>query len=313
MDDLTRVREWEADVPPLTDEARSAARVRLQSAISRENHATRSVAPSRRLVFRMAAAAAVAAVGGTVVVASTNRDGNAVPRTSLTAAQVLNKAADRSRSDSARLPIPRNDQYFYTRTYSTQTPLKGGRAKTWTDESWLSVDGSRPSRRQEHGKVHHDPPLGKHEVAWPPTTYAKLQTMPTDPDKLLNLFRVGRKRSPMTDTMAFDQACLLMMGPRVMPPGLQAGALEALAKIPGVKLDHDQVDGIGRPGIAVSYPNSTFTFVFDRKTYAYLGLRTKGIGLERVNGKWQNTDRYFEMRSLERMAVVDHIGQRPQG
>ncbi|MEU1536454.1 CU044_5270 family protein [Streptomyces fagopyri] len=313
MDDLTRVREWEADVPPLADEARSAARVRLQSEIHHENRATRSAAPSRRLVFRVAAAAAVAAVGGTVVVASANRDGDAVSRTSLTAAQVLHRAADRSRSGRAGLPIPRNDQYFYTRTYSTRTPLKGGRAKTWTDESWLSVDGSRPSRRQEHGKIHHDPPLGKYEVAWPPTSYAKLATMPTDPDRLLEELSHGGAGTPDGDRNAFFEICLLMRGPRVMPPGLQAAAFEALAKIRGVELDHDQVDAVGRHGVGVSYPKITFTFVFDSETYDYLGLRFKGSGLKRVNGKWQTAGRYFEMTSMEKLAVVDRIGQRPQG
>ncbi|MGW0796645.1 CU044_5270 family protein [Streptomyces sp. NPDC002692] len=315
MDDFTRVREWGADVPPLTDEARSAARARLRGAMSRENRTDRSAVPPRRLVFRVAAAASVAAVGATVVVTSAGGGrggGHDAPRTSLSAAQVLLRAADRSRTDGAAMPVPRDDQYFYTRTFITRKPVEGGTTRTWTDESWLSVDGSRPSQRQEHGKIHHDPPLGKHEVAWPPTTYAKLLTMPTDPDELLDALSFGHMGTPMDRTRTFFEICMLIQGPRVMPPGLQAAAFEALAKIPGIKLDRDQVDGVGRPGIAVSYPEAAFTFVFDRETYAYLGLRTKGSSPKRVHGHWQQSNWYYEMRSLERMAVVDRIGQRPR-
>lgn len=37
MDDLTSVKELEADTPPLTAEARAAARTRLMTAIGRES------------------------------------------------------------------------------------------------------------------------------------------------------------------------------------------------------------------------------------------------------------------------------------
>ncbi|MGW8887371.1 CU044_5270 family protein [Streptomyces sp. NPDC055749] len=313
MDDLTRVRQMETGTPPLTHEARSAARLRLRSAISEENRPPPSPALSRRLVLRVAVAATVAAVAGTALVATGGGEDRDAPRmTTLSAAQVLHRAADRSRSDSAGLPIPRDDQYLYTRTYITQKPLEGGKTKTWTDESWLSVDGSKPSKRQEHGKIHNDPPQGKHSVAWPPTVYADLKKLPTDPDELLDLLTHGSKSTPENDTLGFFEVSLLMQGPRVMPPGLQAAAFEALAKVPDVRLDHDQVDVLGRQGIAVSHPQGSFTFVFDRETYDYLGLRTKGSGLKRVKGGWEPDGSYFETRNLEELGVVDRIGQRPR-
>ncbi|MET4670623.1 CU044_5270 family protein [Streptomyces sp. PvR018] len=313
MDDLVRVRQMETGTPPLSHKARSAARLRLRSAIFEETRPQRSAALSRRWVLRVAVAATVAAVAGTIVVATGGgEDRDASRMTMLTAAQVLHRAADRSRSDSAGLPIPRDDQYLYTRTYITREPLEGGKTKTWTDESWLSVDGSKPSKRQEHGKIRNDPPRSKHDWVWPPTTYADLEKLPTDPDKLLDLFRHGSKSTPENDRSAFFEACMLMKGPRVMPPGLQAAAFEALAKIPGVRLNHTQVDALGRHGIGISHPAASFTFVFDRETYDYLGLRTKGSGLKRVKGGWEQDGWYFEMRNLEELGVVDRIGQRPQ-
>ncbi|MFF4275304.1 CU044_5270 family protein [Streptomyces sp. NPDC001536] len=308
MDDLTAVREMEADVAPLTDAARTAARARLRRAIVREG---RSGALSRRIVLRVAVAGtAAAAVAGGVVVA--NRGGSETadtPRlTTLSAAQLLRRAADRTRADGAGIPIPRDDQYLYTRTYITRTYVKGGKRRTWTDESWMSVDGSKPSRRQEYGKVHHDPPLGEHEVMWPPTEYAKLAKWPTDPEKLLKTLNLGGGRP---GKMAFGQACLLMQGPRVMPPGLQAATFEALARIPGIRIDRRAVDALGRQGVAVSYPEMDFSFIFDPKTYVYLGLRVKGSTGYPVDGKLKHRDWYHEMRAREELGVVDRIGQRP--
>ncbi|MGW2723165.1 CU044_5270 family protein [Streptomyces sp. NPDC001492] len=310
MDDLTAVRELQADVPALTDEARAAARARLRRAVEAERRPTPL---SRRLMIRVAVAGtAAAAVTGGIVVAARDDGGTDAPRmTTLSAAQLLHKAAGQSRSAGAGLPIPRNDQYLYTKTYITRTYVKGARTKTWTDESWLSVDGSKPSWREEFGKIHHDPPLGRHEVRWPPTEYAKLAKWPTDPDRLLKLLRWTGKNAPEANSMAFMNACMLMEGPRVMPPGLEAATFEAVAKIPGIRLDYHDVDALGRRGIGVSYPKITFSFVFDPKTYAYLGLRLKGSSPKKVDGEWRQANWYYEMRGLQQVAVVDRIGQRP--
>lgn len=313
MDDLAELRAWEADDLQLTPQARAAARARLFRAIDHETRQGTRGRLSRRLVLRGAfVGAATAAAAGIAVAVTRDGDNASTPNlTTLSAAQILQKAADASRADHSRLPVPRDDQYFYTKTYIARTPQKGGRTRTWTDESWMSVDGSKPSLRQEYGKVHHDPPLGKHEVRWPPTVYAKLKKLPTDPDELLEMLRHGQKSTPQTDQAAFLDACLLMQGPRVMPPGLQAAAFEALADIPRVRVDRDDVDILGRPGVGVSYPGIDFTFLFDRNTYVYLGMRLKGCTTKLVNGQWRDTNPYFETKGLQRIAVVDGIGRRP--
>lgn len=312
MDDLTAVREFEADVAPLTDDARFAARARLRRAMVREG---RPGALSRRIVLRVAVAGtAAAAVAGGVVVANRrdgdgSREGDAPQMATLSAAQLLSRAADRSRADSAGTPVPRNDQYVYTKTYITRTYVEGGKRRTWTDESWISVDGSKPSRRQEYGKVHHDPPLGKHEVMWPPTEYAELAKWPTDPDELLKWLRMGGQDSQ--DMMAFANAVQFFVVPRIMPPGLEAATFEAVARIPGIRIDRQAVDGLGRKGVAVSYPKFDFAFIFDATDYTYLGLRLKGSTADLVDGKFKHRDRYHEMRAREELGVVDRIGQRP--
>lgn len=332
MDDLSVVREFEADVAPLTDDARTAARARLRRAIVRDG---RPGALSRRLMIRVAVAGtATAAVAGGVVVAGRHQDGGGTdaPRmATLSAAELLHKAAARSRVGSAGTPVPRDDQYVYTKMFITRTYVKGGKRRTWTDESWMSVDGSKPSRRQEYGKIHRDPPLGKREVMWPPTEYAELAKWPTDPDKLLDRLRMGLdagdrsakatagsdevREAPMSqediDSVAFTNAIQFFVVPRIMPPGLEAATFEAVARIPGIRIDREAVDGLGRKAVAVSYPKLDFAFLFDATQYAYLGLRLKGSTADWVDGKFKHRDRYHELRAREELGVVDRIGQRP--
>ncbi|MFF5985128.1 CU044_5270 family protein [Streptomyces olindensis] len=314
MDDLTAVRDLETDVPPLTDRARDDARARLLRAVDRETRPHRAGAFPRRLALRTAiAATATAAVAAGAAVLRDGEERDATAPQLAGAAQLLHRAAERSRADSAHLPVPRNDQYLYTKEISTRTFLKGGRTQRFTDESWLSVDGSRPSRYSYYGRILDEPPLGEHEVRWPPTEYAKLKKWPTDPDKLLDVLSLRDPGSPEAAQDAYLNACLLLRGPRVMPPGLQAAAFEAVAKLPGIRLDHDAVDALGRRGVAVSYPGLSFAFIFDRKTYAYLGLRQEGSkGGRWVDGELRGGQKYTEVKGLVAVGVVDRIGQRPR-
>ncbi|KDN75619.1 hypothetical protein DF19_08915 [Streptomyces olindensis] len=315
MDDLTAVRELETDVAPLTDRARGDARARLLRAVHSESRPRGAGAFPRRLALRTAlAATATAAVATGAVVLTTDKEERDATAPQLAgAARLLHGAAERSRSDSAHLPVPRDDQYLYTKEISTRTFLKGGRTERFTDESWLSVDGSKPSRYSYYGRILDEPPLGEHEVRWPPTEYAELKKWPTDPDKLLDVLSLRDPGSPEAAQDAYLNACLLLRGPRVMPPGLQAAAFEAVAKLPGIRLDHDAVDALGRRGVAVSHPGVTFAFIFDPKTYAYLGLRQEGSqGGRWVDGELRGGRKYTEVKGLVAVGVVDRIGQRPR-
>lgn len=216
MDDLTALRTFEADTPGPTGDARAAARARLARAVAEETCRGRFRAVPRRLVLRVAVAStAAAAVAGTVVVAAPDGEGEGPGRprmTTLSAAQVLHRAADRSRTDSAALPVPRDDQYFYTEEITRRTLLddggnRTGGTKTFTDESWLSVDGSKPSRYSYDERIVDEPPLGEHEVRSLPTEYAELKKLPTDPDELLALFRRGGGAEGVIRWRTWKRAC----------------------------------------------------------------------------------------------------------
>lgn len=315
MNDLDALREFGAGGPALTEDARAAGRARLADAMAKEGARTgvrRAARPSRRLVLRAAfATTATAAVAGTALVAGEGRGGagTGAPRmTTLSAAQVLHGAAERARADGAGLSAPRDDQYFYTEEIVTQTFRKGGRRTTRTNRIWLSVDGSRPSRYVYGERVVEEPPLTDHQVRWPPTEYAELKKLPADPDRLLAA--LGRGRG---DESVYMDLCLLLRGQGVMPTGLQAAAFEALAKLPGIVLDEDEVDALGRHGIGVSRPGMTFGPVFERSGYAYLGMRLDGVaGGRTVGGEVKGGEKYVEFRARVKSGVVDEIGQRPR-
>ncbi|MEV6310773.1 CU044_5270 family protein [Streptomyces sp. NPDC051840] len=311
MDELTALRELEPEVPSLTDEARAAARSRLAVAMARERTGSRG--PSRRLVLRTAFTATVAAAVTGVVVATTDGRGGGGPRT-LNAAQVLHRAAERTRAEDADITVPRGDQYLYSREVYTRTMIVSGRRTTHTDEFWISENGSRTSRYLYDGRIKDEPPLTEHEVAWPPTAYAKLREMPADPDGLLvALGHPEYRRTEDEAQSAYMDLLLLMRGPRVLPPGLRAAAFEAFAKLPGIVIQDGEVDALGRRGIGVTLGGQSTGLVFERGTGAYLGLRQEGVrGARPVGKELRGGEKYLEVRALVASGVVDEIGQRPR-
>ncbi|WP_392964378.1 CU044_5270 family protein [Streptomyces sp. LN245] len=309
MDDLSLVRDLAADQAAPTDRARAVAFARLRTAIGEETGdgsgaLARQRPLSRRLVFRAAiAATGTAAVGLATTLLAVRAGGPQL--TALNAAQVLRRAADRSRADDNGMPIPRDDQYMYSKEITHRTYDRRGRKMRLVDECWLSVDGSKTTRYIYNGRIQDDPPLGKHEVQSIPLQYAKLKKWPTDPDELLKAFRRGGDpaKDPQLDMGAYFEACMLLRGPRVLPPGLRAAAFEALSKMPAIRIDHDRVNALGRHGIGVSYPKTAMGFVFDSKTYAYLGIFERGHSDK--NGG------FSQVRGVVVQGVVDRIGQQP--
>ncbi|MEV6261457.1 CU044_5270 family protein [Streptomyces sp. NPDC051784] len=311
MDELTVLRELEPEVPALTDEARAAARVRLAGAVAKERRGSRS--PARRLVLRAAFTATAAAAAGGVYAAVTRERGNGVRLHTLSAAQVLRRAADRTRAEGSGIAVPRGDQYLYSREVYTRTMSRSGKRTTHTDEFWISEDGSRTSRYLYDGRIVDMPPLTKHEVVSPPTEYAKLMKLPTDPIGLLRELGHADFRTEDGALSAYIDLLMLMRGPRVLPPGLRAAAFEAFSKLPGIVIQGGVVDALGRQGIGVSRDGYSIGLVFERGTCAYLGLRLEGVrGARTVGTELRGGEKYLEVRALVASGVVDEIGQRPR-
>ena len=324
MHDLDQLRDWDAEAPPLDDDTRHRVRVRLFAAM----HEPAPVVRRRRPVVRIALAGTVAvAVAATVLVAVRDDDG-AAPRTAtppagsapamqnVSAQTVLNGAAAYERAHETTA-APRDDQFIYTKEIVKERNQKTGRTNTYVDENWRSVDDSQRSWVMEVGKGWWSDPPGKNESVWPTQDWTRLERLPTDPDKLLRAMRdpfdtkpdystpIGKDEWPQ---IHFSLAGLLYRVP-VMPKGLRAAAYEALGKVPGVKTIPGISDAKGRTGIGISYSgvgSMDSTFIFDPKTYEFLGFRDA-----RSSGDGKDKKTYTQLTYLDEWAIVDKVKQRP--
>ncbi|MEU1494109.1 CU044_5270 family protein [Streptomyces sp. NPDC005775] len=333
IDELLALKDYEAGAPPLDDETRRRARARLFAAMT----APDGPAPVRRRpVLRIALTGAVAAsVAAAVLVAVQEDDGpkgttakppavGSPPMRNVSVQTVLNGAAAYERKHE-RVASPRDDQFIYTKEIIKETNQRTGSTKSYTDETWRSVDGSQRSWVMEIGHGWWSPPLAKNESVWPPQDWGTLKKLPADPEKLILslLSKTGPDdRNDSLDDITeeewseihFSLTGLLKLVP-VMPQGLRPAAYEALGMVPGVRTVPNQKDAKGRTGVAITYDDPMLPegstgfggyFVFDPETYRFLGFRD-----ERTSDDSKGLNRYTQLSYLDSWAVVDKVRQQP--
>jgi hypothetical protein len=318
VNELELLREWDAEAPPLSDTARTRARFRLSQAMLDSADPASPVGLRRRPLLRIAVASVAAAAVTTTVLVSqdTDRDTNSAPRTQpVSVATVLRGAAAEERR--LEKPIaPRDDQFLYTKEVIKETPVGGGPSKTYVDESWSSVDGSKRSYVSELGHTQWVPPDKPGQSTWPPSRWSELEQLPTDPDRLLIALRdMGGKPDYNRPTSADEWPMVhiflsgLLRDP-VLPKGLRPAAFEALSTIPGVKVLPGRTAGDGRPGVGIQYVGKAGTpwakggpvFIFDAKSYRYLGMQDQRSAGGRTINQWSH---------VAAQAAVDRVRQRP--
>ncbi|MEV6756274.1 CU044_5270 family protein [Streptomyces sp. NPDC051214] len=151
-------------------------------------------------------------------------------------------------------------------------------------------------------------------------TYDWLASLPTDPDALLKKLYAETKVTGERETKAqavFDRIGELVGG-TVMPPENSAALYKAVAKLPGVVQVPDAVDAAGRHGIGITIEESAFAtrseWIFDKKTFAYLGSRgymTKNHKPGGKPGKTGNPEVLYGSDAILERAVVDQRGMKP--
>lgn len=317
MDEITTLKVLGDDVPDLSADTKRLARERLIREITSQRR--RIVRPGRRMVRPAAVAAFALALVALVIVAGQDAvrqphsgagGSPAVPTVQphaiqVSAVEALTRAAARARIADQQVPIPRDDQYIYTKELLVETG-KDGSTKAFIDENWRSVDHSKPSRISERGKSWIAPPAKSNERVWPPLRFADLRQLPLDPKRLLIAVRdwpyAPRWDTPMGSgnldyDLAYENLLFLLHGWSVMPSGLRSATFEAIGAIPGVVVTKDVVDARGGHGIGISRPGGQLIpnsmLILDPGTYDYLGYKA-----------------YNQSISLEAYGVVDRIGQR---
>ena len=221
-----------------------------------------------------------------------------------TAASVLHRAALAALRLPARTPQP--DQFVYVEW------ANGVRTRQLY-QAWLSVDGTRNGLIRSGGRssvdpgCHHGHQAGQHGYSCVPAP-AFLPGMPATPRGVLRYLektyglRLGTGKKSLD---RFGTTVDGLLSFTYLLPRQRAALYELLAQTPGFTVVPHAADVIGRQGIGVSWAlprGGDIIIIFDRRTYAELGLIAKGSG----------KDRNYEFgRALLKIAIVSKTGQLP--
>ncbi|MBT2229223.1 CU044_5270 family protein [Nonomuraea sp. NEAU-A123] len=280
-------RAWPEPAPP-SHETCSAARAALlqevTAAVPRRARRFRLPRAAGRVLAVGVLAAAITVVPLVVENVVVDAPRPIVPGLAMPAANaqvLLHKAAAAARDRPFTAPRPDQWIYMETRHQGVGNPAPGQvqtpetPRKPTVDRSWTRADG-KVLVTFEGGKMVRSPTGG----GMPPTSFAKVAALPTDPDALLtwlygNMGDHGEKR----DVIAYRMLGSLL-GNNLVPPAQEAAVYQAMAKIPGVTVNPDAVDVAGRPALAVGSIEDGWVgheILLDRTTYTYLGERAVAI------------------------------------
>jgi hypothetical protein len=285
VDDLRSLRELRAVVPEPGEEWTAQGRRRL---LRRMRARRRGFGRALLLAGALGTAAAVALVAVRPQTPAQPAPSSQPRTVQLDPGTVLARAADTvGRRKAAGVPLP--TQWQYTKVLDKQPT--GDTIDT--REHWIRYDGKQTAGFGQDGRLSiRDVPPDPGDDDLSPQQYdRKLRALPTDPKRLLA--KVTRDRHwidypreegvPVTAEPDADRAYRVIMlyleRYGVMPPKFEAALFEALALIPGVRIEQGVTDAAGRSGLGIwretgkadiALRNYT---ILDPQTYRYLGER----------------------------------------
>ncbi|MET9787554.1 CU044_5270 family protein [Streptomyces canus] len=267
----------------------------------REDLRTTAAAPVRRNPFlrravllpAMACALAGAVVGGLALTGGDDANASLATGPALTTrigaadAQGADRLLDHislAAADTSE-PAVRDDQFLYIASKVASTYPKTVDDKTTvvseklhSRQVWMSPDGRNgwliePGNTSEDGITLAGPNQ-------PSSAYHRLAQLPTEPGALLR--KIYQESDANRDPeVPRDQAAFVAIGDLLTesypPANLTAALYKAAAEIPGVVAVDDAVDAVGRHGVAIArldeQSGQRTEWIFDKKTYAFLGER----------------------------------------
>ncbi|WP_225992060.1 CU044_5270 family protein [Actinomadura montaniterrae] len=307
MNEMTRLERFRAEVPRPGPSDLRAEEERLLAAMLAPAPGRPEPRRPRRLRLAVAVTAGTAAAAVAAGLAVAGGDEHRVPAVrTMPAAHVelLQHAADAAGRTPELHPKP--GQYLVYRSV-TMNPVESnsanGRHARYLSRAnrtiWLPVDGDAtrgvletdalpprpypgeplpPEARRETG--HSGPERAAdfdHRAEWLRTDYAYLSRLPADPAGMYRHLYSHLGTGPKADAQAWQNVGG-MLTEAYMPAAQRKALFRAAAAIPGVRTVGKAVDAAGRTGVAVSLdvPGSgqRDEYIFDPKTYLYLGQRT---------------------------------------
>ncbi len=201
--------------------------------------------------------------------------------------------------------VPRPDQFVYWKTAGS---LSGA------TETWRSADGSRDGFVLSGGNktmlwgcsggwqtVQPDPGSGRTSLTQ--RCVAEPAFLPGVPATASGMrdYLARNFGSSVRDAAVAEKVTEIMLYQNYLLPAQRAALYQFLVTLPGLKVVPHGRDYAGRPGVGVSLTTGGFTtmWIFDPKTFAYLG------DVEQAGGKLISGD------AVLKVAIVDEAGQRP--
>jgi hypothetical protein len=151
------------------------------------------------------------------------------------------------------------------------------------EESWTGQQLSQGSMTKEgpggtgSGWVGHGP-AGRPGIMNP--TYAWLQSLPTDPRRLLQILYAQSAYLGADRNVDAFAAIGHLLSSTVLPPATEATIYRAAALIPGVTLIPEATDMTGRAGFGIALTDSTGLqneWIFSKAAYEFLGERATQV------------------------------------
>jgi len=288
--------------------------------------------PRRRTVG--IAAPLVAAAAAVAVFAATAGNGNTAgttdtavgPGTQSQTVQELGRIA--TVADAQSVPTVRDDQFVYVESkvaWEEDTKDSSGYHSKLQPlhlrQIWQSVDGSRSGLLRESGQdtalplpqatSGNGPVLAGGGPSIGAPDYRFLQSLPTDPAKLLKLIYAQTKgEGSNPDSEAFV-AIGDALREQIAPPAVTAALYRAAAMIPGVYVIDDVVDVTGRHDLAVAMnnPAAANEWLFDKSSLDFVGQQTVSLKADSFGraGTIEGTQMILDR------AIVDRAGEIPTG
>ncbi|MFI6080206.1 CU044_5270 family protein [Streptomyces sp. NPDC051217] len=259
----------------------------------------------RRTALVLAPALAVAAVVTAAGLGGFFSQGGAGGSSAATAAEhqeaagLLDRIANvAAQGDSGKVA---DSQYVYTHVKGRQRTFQDGKIQTATvpyeREDWHAVDGSRHGLAVQKVGPGAGVPEGPQRMTLDSdpnyTTYRELAALPTEPGALLDKIYADTKGQGPTQAQAAFEAIGSMLDEALVVPDVDAALYRAAARIPGVVVQQDAVDGAGRQGIGLTLKGAHG----DRTSWVFDPVRLTYLGTNEV--------------ALIQVGIVDKVEQRP--
>jgi hypothetical protein len=299
----------------------------LMSELRRVDETSQPAARERRVKrFRPLLAAAgaglVAIVTAVSVVVTT---GHQQPTSSGPAIQLLAMVATAAASQPA--PVVRDGDFMYIRSevayevdsivngHETSTMEKRHERQVWLPVADICVTGLLTEEGSStplspfpvvNGKVDRSGSGGlavnftcPSEGHLGDATYRLMQSIPTDPQALLQYLQAGKKWT--NDGPAQEIGDLIREA--IVPPALSAALYRTAELLPGATLVPDAVNAVGRHGVGIAWDTGDYRteWIFDKTTLQYIGERDFNVKTGVVNGE----------SAITQSAFVSKAGQLP--